>query len=262
MLYSFMSFLEVSITANKAFPNAKEAEPVKGKAILNLVAILLLLAAIVALIYFAFIATMPDLVQVIGNGNEAEIEEYLRRSDSQTGLICTAILQIIQVISIVFPSAAIQIAAGVVYGTIKSFLVCHLASTATHALVFFCARLSGAQFDKVFSKEKKKASKLEFLIQSEHPAYMTAVAFLVPILPNGIIPYAAAKTKIKFTEFIVAVYAGSFIPTLIICAAGSFFIAGSWYVSFAMLAVLLVVAILMWRFRDNVLEIWSKIRNK
>lgn len=234
----------------------------KGKAILKLVIILLLLAAVAALIYFAFINTMPDLVRVIGNGNEADIEEYLRRSDSRTGLLCTAILQVIQVISIVFPSAAIQIAAGVVYGTLKAFLVCHIASTVTHALVFFCARSFGTQLDKIFAKEKKKESKLEFLLKSEHPAYMTAVAFLVPILPNGIIPYAAAKTGMKFTEFIIAVYAGSFLPTLIICAAGSFFIAGSWYLSLVMLATLLAVAVLMWHFRDLVLDFWEEFRKK
>ena len=52
------------------------------------------------------------------------------------------------------------------------------------------------------------SGKIDFLKKERHPAYMTAMACLIPVLPNGIIPYAAARTKIRLYEFALAMVLG------------------------------------------------------
>lgn len=215
-------------------------------------AIILIIA--VGLVYFAFLKAMPELIPLLQNGSVVEIEDYLRSSDKLSGLICTALLQVVQVISVVLPGMPIQIAAGIVYGTWRSFFVCHLSSVAANVIVFIAARRFGAKMDKLRPVERKN-SKLDFLLKSDTPSYMTVVACLIPILPNGFIPYVAAKTKIKTLHFALAVYCGSFFPVLVLCAVGNKILEGGYIMSAVLFISLCVVVLLLAKFRGRVLKI-------
>jgi uncharacterized membrane protein YdjX (TVP38/TMEM64 family) len=214
--------------------------------------IILILAA--GLIYFAFLTAMPELIPLLQNGSVTEIENYLRSSDKLTGLIFTALLQAVQVFSVVLPGMPIQIAAGIVYGIWRSFFVCHLSSVLANVLVFIAVRRFGAKMDKI-SPIERKDSKLDFLLKSDTPAYMTVVACLIPILPNGFIPYVAAKTKIKTLKFALAVYFGSLFPVLVLCAVGSKILQGGYIMSAVLFISLCVVVLLLAIFRGRVLKI-------
>ena len=222
-------------------------------------AIILILAA--GLVYFAFLEAMPELIPLLQNGSVEEIEQYLRSSDRLSGLVYTALLQAVQVFSVILPGAPIQVAAGIVYGTWRSFFVCHLSSVAANAIIFVTARHYGAKMDKLRPIERK-GSKLDFLLKSNTPAYMTVVACLVPILPNGFIPYVAAKTKIKTIHYILAVYCGSFFPVLVLCAAGNKILKGGYLMSAILLIALIVVVILLAKFRNPILKAIGKISEK
>lgn len=226
----------------------------------SLVVLSVILAA--GLIYFAFLEMMPGLIPLLKNGSEAQIEQYLRTNDSLTGLLCTALLQAVQVFSVVLPGAPIQIAAGIVYGTWRSFFICHLSSVAANVLVFTAVRHMGAQMDRLAPVEKR-ASKLDFIIKSDTPAYMTAVACLIPILPNGFIPYVAARTKVKTRYFALAIYLGSLFPVLVLCAAGSQFLQGGYVASGILLVLLCIFVYLLTRYKDAVLRAFRSIsKNK
>ncbi len=66
---------------------------------------------VLGLFYAAFVKAMPDLWPVLKSGSEPEMEAYLASADNAAGLICTALLQFLQVVSIVLPGAPIQVAA-------------------------------------------------------------------------------------------------------------------------------------------------------
>jgi uncharacterized membrane protein YdjX (TVP38/TMEM64 family) len=223
----------------------------------SLVALSVVLAA--GLIYVAFLETMPGLLPLLQNGNEAQIEAYLRSADKFSGYLCTALLQIVQVFSVVLPGAPIQIAAGIVYGTWRSFLICHLSSVAANIVVFSAVRHLGTRMDKLAPVEKR-ASRLDFILKSDTPAYMTAVACLIPVLPNGFIPYVAARTKIKTRHFALAMYFGSLLPVFVLCASGSQFLEGGYVASAILLAALFAVVFLLTKFRDDVLKLIKKVQ--
>lgn len=226
--------------------------------LIRIAATAFILVLTAGLIYFAFLKAMPELMPLLQNGSVEEIEHYLRSSDRFSGLFFTALLQAVQVFSVVLPGAPIQVAAGIVYGTWRSFFVCHLSSVAANAIVFVTARRFGAKMDKLIPIERKD-SRLDFLRKSDTPAYMTVVACLVPILPNGFIPYVAAKTKIKTLHYIIAVYCGSFFPVLVLCAAGNKILKGGYLMSAVLLVALCIIVFLLAKFRGRILKLINRV---
>lgn len=57
------------------------------------------------------------------------------------GLICTALLQFLQVVSIVLPGAPIQVAAGIVYGVWKGSAICYVSHVSANLAVFAASRV-------------------------------------------------------------------------------------------------------------------------
>ena len=233
----------------------------KKKYFIRLSAALVILISAAGLIYLAFLTAMPELIPLLQNGSVADIENYLRTNNKLTGLVFTALLQAVQVFSVVLPGMPIQIAAGIVYGMWRSFFVCHLSSVLANVLVFIGARRFGTKMDKLVPIERKD-SRLDFLLKSDTPAYMTVVACLIPILPNGFIPYVAAKTKIKTLYFALAVYFGSLFPVLILCAVGNKILKGGYIMSAVLFVSLCIVVLLLAKFRNKVLGLIGTLSAK
>jgi uncharacterized membrane protein YdjX (TVP38/TMEM64 family) len=217
---------------------------------LAIIFVFILLAA--CLVYIAFQAVIPGLIPLLENGNIDQIRGYLQSIDKPTGLLLTALLQIIQVMSVILPGTPIQIAAGIVYGVWRSFLVCHLSYVAGNMLVFFTARRLGARINRLLPVEAA-STRLAFIYKSANPAYMVALGYLSPIFPSGLIPYVAAKTIIKPGHFALAAYGGSFFPILIFCAAGSKILEGNYLTSVLLVAALMIVSFLLARYKDKVM---------
>jgi len=227
----------------------------------RIVVVVVIIALALGLIYLSFWETMPQLLSLLQDGDAAALEAYLHSIDTLSGLLCLALLQILQVISVVLPGAPIHIAGGIVYGTWQSFFVCHLSSVAANVVVFMTARRLGRKLDE-FMPAEKKSTRLDFLLKSDNPAYMTAVACLVPILPNGFIPYVAAKTKITAFQFALAIYFGSFLPVLILCAAGSKILKGGYVASAILLISLFILVFFLAKFKDRILRLLNRLSAK
>ncbi len=233
----------------------------KKNTLLRILIKIALVGAAVGLVYFAFVKAMPDLIPLLTHGSEAEVEAYLKQNNSLTGMLCAALLQALQVFSVVLPGPPIQIAAGIVYGTWRAFLVCHLSSVAANLLVFGLARRFEYRMNQLIPVGER-TSKLDFLIKSDHPAYMTVIAYLIPVLPNGIIPYAAAKTRIRFWPFFLCCYFGSFLSVFVLCAAGSKVTEGGYVFAAVLVAVLVLVVFLLMKNYEKILRLVSRLSAK
>lgn len=104
----------------------------------------------------------------------------------------------------------------------------------------------------------ENSSKLDFILQSESPLYMTVIAFMVPVLPNGIIPYIAAKTNMSVKRFTLAAYVGSFVPFFIMAAVGDKIMEGSFVTAAVLFGSLFAAVFLLFKFRDVVLIFLKK----
>ncbi len=212
--------------------------------LLRVGALALVVSALAGLVYLAFLEAAPGLWELLKSGDEYAIAAYLGSQSSISGMLCTALLAFLQPVSIVLPGAPIQIAAGVVYGTLKGFLICHSAYVLSNLVIFYLARVLRQKAEKYTARY---ASKIRFLENARYPVYMTAMACLMPLMPNGIIPYAAARTKMRLYQFFLAVTLGSFFSVFVMCAIGRRILQGKFlYAALLFLGSFAVVTLLTW----------------
>ena len=77
---------------------------------------------------------------------------------------------------------------------------------------------------------------------------MVVIACMVPAVPNGVIPFIAAKTPITAREYVTAVAMGSWLQILTSCMAGQFIIEGKWmFTGLAIAFQCLVIIIILWQ---------------
>ena len=222
------------------------------RALLKRLAIIVVCVGVLCgLVYLAFLRFAPELLPLLKSGNEDAIAAYLGSQNTFTGILSTAILAFIQPVSIVLPGAPIQIAAGIVYGTLKGFLLCHCAYVLANVAVFYLARVLRERLEQYV---RPFSSKLNFLQNAQYPVYMTAMACLIPLVPNGIVPYAAARTHMKLHEFLLAVVLGSFFPVLIMCAIGKQILHGEYLYAAVLFGFDLAVVVVLTRFRAQVCQ--------
>ena len=120
-----------------------------------LIAIVIL---VVILVWESFGDTLPTYLRLLRTGDEAAIKEYVARESSWKGMASIVVMSALQVVSIVFPGFAIQIASGAIYGWWRSLLMCYGGFILGNALVFLIARRMGSEIQGFAPKKKKNIS--------------------------------------------------------------------------------------------------------
>ena len=162
-------------------------------------------------------------------------------------MIAVILLQAVQIASIVMPGMAIQVAAGIIYGWLEGFLMCYIGFVLSNLAVFLFARRMGS--DRIRNVSMGKTSQwLMEKLRGTRPKFMVVIANMVPLIPNGIIPYLAAKTDITAADYVKAVAMGSWLQILLSCLAGQFIIKGQWlYTVLTVIFQFIVVVIILWK---------------
>ncbi len=172
---------------------------------------------------------IPGMIQLLKDGEPDQIGAYLR-SQGQIGVVILVALQVLQTITIVFPGIPIYVAAGIVYGKFWGMVICYLTYVICNCAVFQFARKMGAVSEKIISGRKKKKDSEEvatsLLQRTKYPGYITAALCVIPVIPNGLVPYIAAKTEITFKGFLLAVAIGCFPGILLFIWFGSMILDG------------------------------------
>ena len=153
------------------------------------------------LVWIAFGNKIPGLIPLLKEGDSQKIADYLSQ---ETG-----------------------IAAGLIYGWLEGFLMCYFGFVLSNWLIFIFARRMGSDRIKDVSMSKTSQWLMEKL-NGTKPQFMVVIANMVPAIPNGVIPFIAAKTTITAKEYVKAVAMGSWLQILTSCMAGQFIIRGQW----------------------------------
>ena len=163
---------------------------------------ILVIIVVAILIWFAFGNKIPGLIPLLKEGDSQKIADYLAQETGIRGVIAVILLQAIQVASIVMPGMAIQVAAGLIYGWLEGFLMCYFGFVLSNLCVFLFARRMGSDRIKDVSMSPTSQWLMEKL-NGTKPQFMVVIACMVPAIPNGIIPYLAARTEITAKEYVV-----------------------------------------------------------
>ena len=208
---------------------------------------ILLVIVIGILIWVAFGNMIPGLIPLLREGDGKKIADYLARERGIKGVIAVILLQAIQVVSIVLPGMAIQVAAGLIYGWLPGFLMCYFGFVVSNWLVFLFARKMGSGRLREVSMGKTSQWLMERL-RGTKPQFMVAIASMVPGIPNGVIPFVAAKTDITARQFVTSIATACWLQILTSCMAGQFIIQGKWMFTFLAIAFqCVVIVIILWK---------------
>ena len=206
---------------------------------------ILMVIVIAILIWIAFGNKIPGLIPLLKEGDGEKIADYLAQETGIKGVIAVILLQMIQVVSIVLPGMAIQVAAGLIYGWLQGFLMCYFGFVLSNLLIFVFARKMGSGRLREVSMGRTSQWLMEKL-NGTKPQFMVVIANMVPAIPNGVIPFIAAKTDITAKEYVTAVAMGSWLQILTSCMAGQFIIQGKWmFTGIAIAFQCLVIVIIL-----------------
>ena len=178
-------------------------------------------------IFFIFRTVDSNLWDALCSGSQQKIVAEVQKYDNQWGVLIILILQVVQDISIIIPSAPIHIAAGIVLGTWKGFLVCHAGDVLYNVCIFLFYRKIKKYVDKIAPIDESSKT-VRFIKEGSSPIYMVVMACILPAIPNGFIPYAAANAKVKARQYFLAVLIGPAIPTLVLTLVGDIIFQGNW----------------------------------
>lgn len=214
--------------------------------------------ALAALFFYkAFVPLAPHLWEALKSGDESAIEAFLNENGEAQGLFYLFLLQGIQVISIVLPGAPIEIAGGMAYGFIKSFAVCHLSFVLTNILVFAFGRRAKSDFI-----DGEKTSKVFNFLGRGDPFVMLILCFMVPVMPNGIIPYAASATRISWVKYAVSVALGSSVQIFMMCAIGRKILVHDYLFMAIIVALDFIAMFFLYKYRNNINAAVTKLSKK
>lgn len=188
----------------------------------NTIITVISLAVMIVLLVIMIIDFIPLIKEVMENtGDEARVIDYIDKYGSK-GIPILIGMQILQVVLTFIPAAAINVLAGLCYRIWLGSLISMIGVILGNALVFFAIR----QFKKVLSpifkkktddheKKKHKLISVQTLNEMKHPEYLAFFFFLIPGIPNGILPYIFAQTKISIFRYLITITIAS-IPSIII----------------------------------------------
>jgi len=222
----------------------------------------LLLMALLAIafipIFFIFQRIDGNLWSALCSGSQQKIVTEVQKYDNQWGVLIILILQVVQDISIVIPSAPIHIAAGIVLGTWKGFLVCHIGDILYNMGIFLLYRKIKKQVDKIVPLEDSSRT-VKFLKDGRSPTYMVVMACILPAIPNGFIPYAAVNAKVRARHYFFAVLIGPAIPTLVLTLLGDIIFQGNWLLFVILVLISFIAVFLLIKFQNQVISFFEKI---
>lgn len=203
----------------------------------KLILLIALLVLIIIILWALFGDSLPALFHLLKEGDEEAIEAYIQQEGFWKGALAVIAMSALQVVSIVLPGFAIQIAAGIIYGGVRSFFMCYFGFILGNILVFGFARKMGNQISNIANFDKPKNNWIREKMASANPAFVVGFVNLLPILPNGIIPYIAARSSIRSYEYVMAICVTSWIQILFNCAAGGFLKRGQYLYMFLALGI-------------------------
>ena len=217
----------------------KSAGKINFSRLLSMVSVLLILGLIVKLV----IDLAPLFRMVADNtANESVTIEYIS-SYGKRGMPVIIGLQALQVIVAFFPAAPIQAIAGVCYGMWKGLVLCMLGYLVGNVLVFWTIRQFRNTLEPLFRKKeaaRKSKINLNYIKTLEHPERLSFALYLIPCIPNGIIPYLFAFSKVKMGAYLLSVLLAS-IPSILLCTWIGQLIAVKEYLAAAAVTILVIL---------------------
>ncbi len=205
-----------------------------------------ILAVAAALVYFFYYHT-PKIVDFLVNDDIDGLTDYIRGKGSLGEIVLIGV-QVFETLSIVLPSLPVYICAGIVFGKLEGILICYITNLVMNAIMFTFARKRRKTVNTM--KVNPKARKIiDAVTGMKNPDMALVILYLIPVVPNGLIPTLAAQTRIKFSHFITEL-ALCCLPSISICViCGDALLTVHWHIWLPLVILIAALVVLFFIFK-------------
>jgi uncharacterized membrane protein YdjX (TVP38/TMEM64 family) len=211
-----------------------------------------------ALIVIMLVELIPLLREVLKDSkNEQLMIKYIDAYGAKGAPILIG-LQALQVILTVVPAAAIQLLSGLCYGIWRGAIICIVGSVLGNFIVFSFIRQARSAFGSLFKERAKEAKPIKKLSvanlnRMKHPEYVAFFLCLIPGLPNGVLPYIFAESKVSIGRYILSIAAASVPSVLIFTWLGERLSKGDFKTAIILAAVFMVILVVVLIFKRKIM---------
>ncbi len=211
-----------------------------------------MIAVMLVVIYLLNTHT-PKLIEYLQNDDVDGLTSYIR-SEGNLGELILIGVQALETFSIVLPSLPVYICAGLIFGKLEGILICYITNLVLNAIMFKFARRGGQiGRERIANSKNVKTNKMiEKVLNMKNPEKAMIFLYIIPVIPNGLIPTLAAQTSIKFSHFIgeLALFC---LPSISICViCGDALLSIDWSKAIPILIALIAVAVLVYVFKNRI----------
>lgn len=199
---------------------------------------------------------IPVFRKIIENEqNESVMVSYIE-SYGVKGVFIIIGLQAFQVFTAVLPAMPIQILAGLCYGVIYGSLISLIGYVLGHMIIFTMARnlvnVLMPYYQTRKFKNRNKYTNVGFVRKSKHPKLLAFLLYVIPGIPNGILPYIFSKSSISPWGFLLSIAFASIPGILISTVLGSRLSQGDFLTSVLLVLFSLIIIGLVVVFKDRI----------
>lgn len=159
------------------------------------------LIVIVGIIIAMGLLALPYVQQLFSTEGRVLLIEGIQ-SKGIWGMLFFIVLQVIQVVVFIIPGEALEVLAGMIYGTWWGYVVCQIGITLGTVVIFYLVKGLGYEFVNRFIDEKK-FEKLSFLKNNDKISKLTFILFFIPGTPKDIITYFIPFTNLSLGKFLL-----------------------------------------------------------
>jgi uncharacterized membrane protein YdjX (TVP38/TMEM64 family) len=199
----------------------------------------LCIAAAAAFAAYVLHEHTPRILEYLETDDISGLTGYIR-GEGKIGEIVLIALQAVETISIFLPALPVYVCAGIIYGRLEGIIMCYITNLVINAAMFTFARRTGADVSRN-SKYGRNQKVEEIMKRVRKPETAVLVISMLPVVPNGTIPYLAAGTEITFGGFMRSLAVGCLPSIVLNVICGDALLTISWHI---FLPVIIVIAVL------------------
>ncbi|MCR5102082.1 MAG: VTT domain-containing protein [Butyrivibrio sp.] len=195
---------------------------------------LIMIIVAIAIVIYTISTFTPEFYAVLKSGNLEEMETFIEQNGKE-GIWVLVLLQVIQTITIFFPGVPIYMCSGIVYGKLLGTIICYLTYVASNMGVYLVVRELRRRTNAII--QDGSTSRVEMIAsKTKYPDLFIMLLCVIPVIPNGMIPYVAVRAGISAGKFFRAVAVG--------CIPGIFLFVCFGDLLFSEYFIILIVAVL------------------
>lgn len=173
------------------------------------------------------------------------------------GIFALLFVQILQVVVAIIPGEAVEVLAGLLYGTLLGFVICEIGMIIGTIMIYYFVKKVGHKKIDEFEKEGK-FSKYKILNDAQSLEMMVFIMFFIPGTPKDLLTYFIPFTKIESKKFFTIVSIARAPSIISSTYAGSSMGEGDWIQMGLMFLVIIVTGLLGIKYNNKIVEHFSK----